>query len=486
MKNNRMQPNFYFHDYESFGVNPVCDRPVQFAGIRTDMNFNIIEDPLVIYCKPVPDCLPDPNSVLITGITPQEAYKKGICEAEFAKCIHRVFSKPNSCILGYNNIRFDDEITRHLFYRNFYNSYDYSWKNGNSRWDLLDVVRACYALRPESIFWPSNEETGLPSFRLEHLTAANNIAHDHAHDAMSDVYATVAIAKLIKKKQPKLFDYLFHLRNKRHVSELIDVPNMTPLVHVSGMLGAYRGNTTWVAPLAQHPEQNNAVIVCDLMGDIQPLIDCGVEELKIRLYTKKEELLENMSPIPLKLIHTNKCPIIAPAKTLNETNAKRLNIDRDKCLTNLQLLRKCQHVIQHKVTALFSSSNNYEYSKDVDDQLYAGFFNNHDNKLCETVRNTPAELLKNLNPPFHDDRLKILYFRYKARNYPYLLTKAEQKCWDSYHCDKFNEHNIRDYLYKLEQLVEKYQYIPEKLILLKAIYDYCQFITHSLSDNRII
>lgn len=261
---------------------------------------------------------------------------------------------------------------------------------------------------------------------------------------------------------------------------------MTPLVHVSGMLGAYRGNTTWVAPLAQHPEQNNAVIVCDLMGDIQPLIDCEVEELKIRLYTKKEDLLENISSIPLKLIHMNKCPIIAPAKTLNAINAKRLNIDRNKCLSNLQLLRKYQHVIQHKVTTLFSSSNNYEYSKDVDDQLYVSFFDNYDNKLCETVRNTPVELLKNLNPIFHDYRLKILYFRYKARNYPYILTKTEKKRWDSYYGDKFNEHKIRDYLYNLEQLVEKYQHIPDKLVLLKAIYDYCQFITHALSDNRII
>lgn len=244
---------FYIHDYETFGKSPSLDRPAQFAGVRTDMDFNIIEEPLVIYCAPADDYLPEPEAVMITGITPQVARAKGVNEAEFTRQIHQAFSVAGTCILGYNNIRFDDEVSRNIFYRNFYDPYAYSWQNGNSRWDLLDVMRACYALRPDGIVWPENED-GFPSFRLEHLTRANGVEHTQAHDAMSDVYATIAMAKLVKQAQPRLFDFLLQHRNKHKLNALIDVAEMTPLVHVSGMFGAARGSTSWVSPLAWHPD----------------------------------------------------------------------------------------------------------------------------------------------------------------------------------------------------------------------------------------
>ncbi|WP_392565331.1 exodeoxyribonuclease I [Utexia brackfieldae] len=467
---------FYFHDYETFGISPAYDRPSQFAGIRTDKDLNIIEDPLVIYCKPANDYLPDPQAVLITGITPQIALQKGVNEARFIQSIHEAFSQANTCILGYNNIRFDDEVTRHTLYRNFYDPYAYSWQNGNSRWDLLDVVRACYALRPEGIQWPTNED-GLPSFRLEHLTKANHIEHTHAHDAMSDVYATIAIAKLVKTHQPKLFEYLFSLRNKKQVIDLIDVMEMAPLVHVSGMLGAYRGNTTWIAPIIWHPLQPNAVIVCDLMGDIDSLIECSAEALKERLYTKKEDLSEGQNRIPLKLMHVNKCPVIAPAKTLLPENAQRLNIDRKHCLDNLQRLKQHQAHIQEKLMALYSLSDHYVPVNDVDGQLYQGFLNSHDKTICDAIRSSVPALLSTLTPTFEDSRLKTLYFRYKARNYPDILTEKESRQWLDYRRDKLTDKIIQDYLINLELLAQQHQQSPDKLALLKSLYDYCYYLT---------
>ncbi|MGL4204888.1 MAG: exodeoxyribonuclease I, partial [Aeromonadaceae bacterium] len=260
-------PTFYFHDYETFGTHPGRDRPAQFAGIRTDAELNPIGEPLMIYCQMPTDYLPEPEACLITGITPQLVNRQGVNEAEFIRRIHAEFSQANTCILGYNNIRFDDEFTRYTLYRNYFDPYGYSWQQGNSRWDLLDVVRACYALRPEGINWVYDEE-GKPSFRLELLTQANGIGHEHAHDALSDVYATIGMAKLIRDKQPKLFDYLFKLRNKNQVKALIDVISMKPLVHVSGMFSPWQGCASWVSPVAWHPTNANAVIVVDLNQDI--------------------------------------------------------------------------------------------------------------------------------------------------------------------------------------------------------------------------
>lgn len=177
---------FYWHDYETWGSNPRVDRPAQFAGIRTDLDLNIIGEPLVLYCKPPPDLLPDPEACLITGITPQQALSSGVLEYQFIAAIHNELSRPNTCCVGYNNIRFDDEITRHLLYRNFYDPYEREWKNGNTRWDIIELVRACYALYPEGINWPLNEE-GKISFKLEDIALANGLAPYKSHDALSDV-----------------------------------------------------------------------------------------------------------------------------------------------------------------------------------------------------------------------------------------------------------------------------------------------------------
>lgn len=476
MENSTNQPTFYFHDYETFGINPALDRPAQFAGVRTDSDFNIIEEPLVIYCQIAQDYLPDPEAVLITGITPQKTNQNGICEAEFTKLIHQEFSRPNTCILGYNNIRFDDEVTRNILYRNFYDPYAYSWRNGNSRWDLLDVVRACYALRPEGINWPTND-SGFPSFRLEDLTKANNIEHEHAHDAMSDVYATIAMAKLIKQAQPKLFNYFFNLRNKNRVAELIDIANMTPIIHVSGMLGSHRGNMALVSPIAWHPTQKNAVIVCDLSGDIDSLITLPVETIREKLYTKTEDLEIDEQRIPLKLIHINKCPIVAPLSTLLPDNAKRFNLDKQKCLTNQQKLLENQNTLQSKMYELFNVSNEYSNNNiDVDAQIYANFLNGQDLLKCETIRSTPPHLLDSLSLNFDDSRLAKLFFRYKARNYPQTLTEQELRIWQDHCRDILNPHKIQDYLQTLEQFAEIYIQQPEKLGLLKQLYQYCHYL----------
>ncbi|HIW07724.1 MAG TPA: exodeoxyribonuclease I, partial [Candidatus Ignatzschineria merdigallinarum] len=209
-----MTSTFFFYDLETFGLNPKEDRIAQFAGIRTDSDFNIIGDPINIYCQPPEDYIPDPESILITGITPEEAREKGLPEAQFAARIHEEFSQPNTCILGYNSIRFDDEMIRYLFYRNFIDPYTYSWQNGNSRWDLLDVVRATHAFRPEGIEWPI-DDAGVVSLKLENLSKTNRLEHEKAHDALSDVYATIGMAKLIKTQQPRLFDYYFNHRRAR-------------------------------------------------------------------------------------------------------------------------------------------------------------------------------------------------------------------------------------------------------------------------------
>ncbi|WP_194435090.1 exodeoxyribonuclease I [Vibrio fluminensis] len=465
------QPTFFFFDYETWGTSPAKDRPSQFAGVRTDMDFNIIGEPLVIYCQPPSDYLPSPEAALITGITPQLAASKGLPEPEFIAQIHQQLSTPNTTSLGYNSIRFDDEVTRYTCYRNFFDPYAWSWQNGNSRWDLLDVMRACHALRPEGVEWPENEE-GFISFKLEHLSVANGIEHENAHDAMADVIATIEMAKKVKAAQPKLFDYFLSMRHKRKLNELIDIVNMTPLMHVSGMLGKECHYTSWIVPVAWHPTNQNAVITVDLAKDPQAILDLDADALRERLYTKRSDLAEDELPVPVKLVHINKCPILAPAKTLTAENAEKIGINREQCLENLQRLR--QHPeIREKLIALFAVEREFENSSDVDSQLYDNFFSPSDRAAMDIIRQTPAEQLADLDISFSDPRIEPLLFRYRARNFPWTLSEQEQQKWMNHSRDYFQS-RIDDYMINLENLVHEHESDTKKITLLKSVYQYVE------------
>jgi len=432
-KRSNNSPTIYWHDYETFGANPKTDRPAQFAGIRTDLDLNIIGEPLVIYAKPARDFLPHPEACLITEITPQHAAKHGLPETTFIAKILKEFSQPNTCVAGYNSIRFDDEFTRYTLYRNLYDPYAREWQNGNSRWDIIDLVRVTNALRPDGIEWPERE-TGVPSFRLEELTKANSISHDSAHDALSDVYATIAMAKLIKEKQPRLYDYAFQHRNKRKVAELLDMDNMKPVLHTSSMFPAEIHCTTLVVPLIQHPRNSNGVVTYDLRQDPTELLSLNAENIRKRLYTPTSELAEGQSRIALKTIHINKCPIVVPAK-LDDKIEQRLQIDKDLCLKHLTQLRKSEELVD-KLVEVFDD-NPFPDEENPDYALYSGaFFSEYDKTLMRKLHSFKPESLIDKSFDFEDERLDLLYFRYRARNYPEHLLEEEKINWQHYCRDK--------------------------------------------------
>jgi exodeoxyribonuclease-1 len=433
---------FYWHDYETFGANPSRDRPAQFAGVRTDAELNVIGEPLVIFCRPANDFLPHPQACLVTGITPQRALAEGLPECEFIARIHRELATPGTCAVGYNSLRFDDEVTRHTLYRNFFDPYAREWQNGNSRWDIIDMVRTACALRPEGIEWPLRED-GLPSFRLEDLTRANGISHDAAHDALSDVHATIALARLIKQRQPRLYDYVLQHRDKRAVLSQLDIAGMKPVLHVSGMFGARRHNIALVVPLAEHPASRNEVICFDLGADPQLLLDLDAGQLRELLYTRTEDLPEGSQRLGLKSVHINRCPILFTPKMADADTARRLGIDGEQCRRHLQVLRGYRERdatgFKAKVQAIYASRN-FDAPADPDVMLYSGgFFSDQDKQAMERVRLATPEELATGSFVFADPRLPEMLFRYRARNYPESLTPAEHATWEEFRFQRLTE-----------------------------------------------
>ncbi len=425
------EQTFFWHDYETFGTDPRRDRPVQFAGIRTDFDFNIVDAPLVVYCKPTVDCLPHPEACLITGITPQHAEQKGVSEAEFIRLIHQQLAQPNTCTLGYNSLRFDDEVTRNCLYRNFYDPYAREWQNGNSRWDLIDVVRAARALRPEGVVWPVNEEGG-PSFRLDQLTLANDIAHEAAHDALSDVYATLAVAKLVKRAQPKLYQFLLRHRIKNEAFNLLQLGSFKPVVHISGKYSSAKNCLAIVLPICKHPTNTNGVIVYDLSVDPGPMLDLSVEKIQQRIFTATADLPEGVARIPLKTVHVNKCPVLAPASVIRSDDAQRLEIDLGLCQANINKI-KATIGLAEKLAAVFDSQGYVEQDSDPELEIYSGgFFSENDKKQMVAIRKMLPEQLAKVTFKFTDSRLPEMLFRYRARNYPETLSADELLRWNEF------------------------------------------------------
>jgi exodeoxyribonuclease-1 len=466
--------SFYWYDLETFGIDAARDRIAQFAGVRTDMELNIISDPLVLYCKITPDILPQPESCLITGITPQLTLEKGVNEIEFVAAILKEFSTPHTCVAGFNNIRFDDEFMRYAFYRNFYDPYAREWQNGCSRWDIIDLVRITRALRPEGIHWPVDAE-GHASNRLELLTKANAIEHTAAHDAMSDVYATLAVARLIKQKQPRLYDYIYQHKTKDEISKLLDLKHPTPVLHASDMFPSSVCNTAMVLPLAPHPTNKNGIIVYDLRYDPQALIALDADDIRRRIYTPREQLPEGVERIALKTVHLNKCPVVVPLNTLDEASAQRLQLDRAAHEKHRAQLLGAN--LAAKIKTVFSD-NPFPPHADPELALYNGFLDDNDRQRLAQVRDASADELATLKLNFKDTRLPELLFRYRARNYPNTLNDMELQRWQEYRQRRLNNEDggnsltLPAFRNNLSELKASNADKPEKLGILNRLDEY--------------
>ncbi|MET7014979.1 exodeoxyribonuclease I [Uliginosibacterium flavum] len=476
-----MPTTFYWHDYETFGINTRRDRPAQFAGIRTDADLNEIGAPLMIYCQPAPDYLPDPESCLLTGILPQTCVEQGLPEHQFAAAIEAALAEPGTVGVGYNTIRFDDEVTRFMFWRNLIDPYAREWQNECGRWDLLDVVRTTWALRPEGIEWPKHED-GRPSFKLEHLTKANGLAHEAAHDALSDVHATIALARLIKLKQPKLWDFCLALRKKDAVLKEIDLINPKPLLHISGMFGPERGCMAIVWPLAQHPTNKNEIIVWDLAFDPSELTTLSADEIRLRMFSKAADLPEGVSRLPVKTIHINKSPIVVSnLKILSPEVIARWAIDIPQALAHAEIARS-RPALTAKWAVVFLRPAG-EGSADVDEDLYGGFVGNGDRRTLNQLRGLSPEKLGKERVSFQDARLEELLFRYRARNFPASLSETEQARWQAHRSACLHEgvsgaRSLAAFFEQIDTLSETADERGEAI--LGALYDYAEAIAPPL------
>jgi len=445
-----VQASFLFHDYETFGTNPALDRACQFAAVRTDADFKPSGDPLVVYCQPGEERLPHPQACLITGITPQLAQREGLCEADFTAAIEAAVSVPLTCTLGYNNFRFDDEFTRNLLYRNLYDPYTHEWKNGNSRFDLIDLTRMFSALRPDGINWPQHED-GTPSYRLEDLAAANALEHGQAHDALADVRATIGLARLLAQANPKLWQWGLSLRDKHKVEQLLATHEL--LLHSSSRYPAKQHCTALITPLARHPDIASQMIVYDLSVDPRQFAGLDSDQLEDLLFTSSADLPEDYQRLPVKTIKLNRAPMLAPINTLPDVSGKTPGTDIEAARRHREHLQ-ADAALSRRIVGLFAQRQ-FHAVTDPDRMIYQGFFSSADRALLQRLRQTNCRDWPHPLPAHDDERIPEMLFRYRARNHPDSLTPAEQQHWHE-HCRRTlsdcDHLPLQDYLQLLQQL----------------------------------
>lgn len=439
---------FFFYDLETSGINPKTQRIVQFAGQRTTMDLKPIGDPINLLVALSDEVLPEPHAVLITGITPQRTREEGYSEAEFLKILQNEVFLPGTIMTGFNNIRFDDDFMRYTLYRNFYDPYEWAWQDGRSRWDMLDVVRMTRALRPEGLKWPVREDD-LPVNRLELIAAENGFDHKRAHDALSDVEVLIDLARLLREKQSKLFDYLLKMRDKKEVAKLVNLDYPQPFVYSSGRYLSSHNHTTVAFPIAPGGKAGS-VIVYDLRQDPMYWDKLSVAELKdIRFADYEKRQMEGFVPLPAKELAYNKCPAVAPVGVLDKPAQDRIKLDMEVIQQNLASLRRSS--LGDKLREAFEGGD-FAKPTDVDAQLYDGFVTDADKPKMAAVRAANAQSLADLQPTFTDERLAKLLLRYKARNFPNILNEAERGEWEAYRTERITA-DMPKYLQTLAQFV---------------------------------
>lgn len=477
-----MQETFFFYDLETSGINPREQRIMQFAGQRTDLSMNPIGDPFNILIKLTEDVLPDPDAILVTGITPQQTIDDGLTEVEFLKLFHKEITLPGTIFVGFNTVRFDDEFIRYLHYRNYYDAYQWHWQNGCSRWDLLDLTRMTRALRPENIMWPVDSE-GKPTNRLELLTSINNLDHQNAHDALSDVRATISVAKMLNERQPRLFKYLLKMRDKNEVERLVKSGDR--FVYSSGKYSGDFEKTTIAVYLADNPK--SGALVYDLRFDPTPWLNMPANQL-VEAWKWKKDSQEPR--LPIKTLQYNRCPAVAPSAVLDDQSKQRLKFDMDEIVKHHQILSNNKKFVISVLKALEIMNKQQQLAwqadqKLVDGQLYDGFFKPIDKPKMEQIQKIDSSLINNKPPDFSDNRLNALWLLYKARNFSDKLDAQDIQQWDEYRKHKFfdgdEQSRVSKYFSRIEELANNKTQNKKQRYLLEDLKLYGESILPDLS-----
>lgn len=335
-----MTSRLVVYDTESSGVDKDYDQIYQLAAIEIDSELNIIEGSEVnLLCKPKRDVVPSPEAFLVHHISMDILKSEGMSEYELAKAARRLMlASPNTGIMGYNNMAYDDEMLRRLMFRNGLPPYEHEYNSGNYRLDAFNLVKLAYAYRPEILEWPVDPETGKVKMKLEGLSSSNGLTHENAHEALSDVVATIELAQLVRSRCRGLWDHFVNLSSKDYCKSLLN--RQKPMLLTDNFISRDFRHTSLVLPVIAHPTNRNGYLSVDLRHDPSELLSLSTEEIRKYMFTKRHELEENAPYLPAKNITANKQPgLVDPSEKLTDAFAESISLDIGLCEKHMKMIQ---------------------------------------------------------------------------------------------------------------------------------------------------
>lgn len=385
--------SFIFYDTETTGTHTAFDQILQFAAIYTDEELNEIER-FEIRCRLLPNIVPSPGAMRVTRLKVSQLTDTTLPSHYEMMCSIRqkLLEWSPSTFLGYNTIKFDENLLRQAFYQTLHPLY-LTNTLGNSRTDIMRIAQAASVYAPGALVIPNNAD-GKPNYKLDRLAPANGFEHEDAHEALSDVEATLHIAKLILKRSPDVWSAFMRFSTKAAVADYASNEQAFCLTEF------YYGDAySWlVAPLGASAMNSSEFYVYNLGVDPNSLSSLKNTELIARL---------NTLPKPVRTIRTNAAPMIfslddAPHSASGKSLSQE-ELDRRVSILEADLALK-----KRLITVFEQTKQEWPASPHVEEQIYNGFYQRDDEELREAFHTVDWTKRKELVERFEDQRLKKL------------------------------------------------------------------------------
>jgi len=406
--------NYIFYDTETTGLSSYFDQILQFAAILTDANFNEI-DRYEIRCRLQPHILANPGAMHVTKISAAELTNPNLpTHYEMMKDIRKtLLSWQPAIILGQNTLKFDEPMLRSGFYQSLLPPY-LTNTNGNLRMDSLPILQAISLLEPTVVNFPLNAK-GNKSFKLDRIAPANGFDHQNAHEAMSDVEATIFMCRLVKNNAPEIWDNFCSNADKFRVLEF------TKGKHPYALIRSFFGKVS-VSPVATidiNPDNRNEIIVLNLLNCPVELSSLSDDEIRSRMAR---------SPKPILTIRANAMPSVWSFVNFPEL-ADYTKQDVQTLHSRAISLNELKGLKARLKDLYLDNKTTFEVSQFVEQKIYDGFPSRRDENLMSDFHKLNWEDRWSVVQSFKDVRYIELGERLIYFHSPKSIPEARQKFW---------------------------------------------------------
>ena len=412
--------SYVFWDTETTGISTSFDQILQFAAVKTDAEFNEL-DRIELRCRLHPHVAPNPGALRVTGMSIEQITDPALpCHYDMVRQVRARFLEWSPAIfIGYNSIKFDEELFRKALFRTLHSPY-LTNTSGNGRADAMNLVQAAAALQPGCLEVPTGDN-GKSVFKLDRLAPANGFDYSNAHDAMADVLATVHLARCVSERAPEVFSRFVRFAMKSSVAAFLEEEDAV-------LLTEYYFSRPYhfvVAPFGSDPDNPAKVYCLDLKHDLDWVASLPPDQLAVWV---------NRSPKPVRSIRTNAPPALAAIDEVAEDIFGPLS--PDLIAERARRLRDDPDLCDRIMDAVMASAVAYEDPAHVEEQLYSGgFVQPADQALIDRFHEVPWSDRPALVDQMQDPRLRYHGLRLMYEHDVHLLSggdrrEVEDHMWD--------------------------------------------------------